>query len=256
MTSYNTLASGTPFTTSSMVGSDSVSGVTQSATGVRPTAIAQAGSYPVLPSAAVMGLGLPGNYSFSYVGATNTVNKAPLVVAAQANIKVFDGNVSSASLPLVTGLLGTDTVLDLSQIYTRASVGSNKTLTVQSYRISDGSGGANYQVALMQNDRGLINAIPVAVLPPFIVSGPSVSAAIPSPPPPGRVMGGTAVAGGTGVTGTGAAGGTGAGTTGTGTGTMGTGTPGTGTTGTALAGTGAGGTGVAGAGTSGTGSNR
>jgi hypothetical protein len=145
--------------------------------------VAQAGNFTVTPSSVTLGTGQAGNYSFSYVGATHTVNKAQLVIAAQANTKVFDGNVSATAVPLVSGLLGTDTVSDLSQVYASPSVGSSKAVVVQSFRVSDRNGGANYQTTLLQNGSGVINALPAVLAVSETGLDPSRS-----PPTPPRLL--------------------------------------------------------------------
>jgi hypothetical protein len=111
---YANWASATSFTTSAMVGLDSVSSVTQTATGVTPSAVAQAGNYSVTPSAAVMGTGTAGNYNFTYAAASNTVNKANISFTATAptgsvyNGSTFSGGYTSTALGAdsfsVTGL--------------------------------------------------------------------------------------------------------------------------------------------------------
>jgi Trk K+ transport system NAD-binding subunit len=60
--SYGTLAGGTAFT-ATLVGSDAVGSVTQTAsgTGVTPAGVAQAGTYTVTPSAAVLSTGMASN---------------------------------------------------------------------------------------------------------------------------------------------------------------------------------------------------
>jgi hypothetical protein len=87
---YGSLASGMTFTTSALIGQDSVASVTQTATGVTTGAVAQAGNFSVIPSVAVMGTGLASNYSFSYAASTHSVNKASLQVSANNASKTYD----------------------------------------------------------------------------------------------------------------------------------------------------------------------
>jgi hypothetical protein len=141
--------------------------------------VAQAGSFTVTPSAAAMGVGSASNYSFSYAASTHTVDKASLVLTARENTKLFDGTVKALAVPSVAGLLGTDRVSDLSQSYATAAVGIDKTLNVQTYRILDGNEGANYRVTLVQNDKGVIREVPVAVISPS-VSTTATAVAVPA----------------------------------------------------------------------------
>ena len=70
----------TDFTTSGLVGSDSISSVTLTSTG--SGASAPAGAYPIVPSAAVAGGSTDlSNYSISYVNGTLTVNKADQTIS-------------------------------------------------------------------------------------------------------------------------------------------------------------------------------
>ncbi|NDG14102.1 MAG: hypothetical protein EB110_00275, partial [Betaproteobacteria bacterium] len=77
-----------------LVGSDAVASVTQSAVGVTSTAVAQAGTFSVRPSNAVLSTGTLANYDFTYVDSAYTVNKANLAVNATASLtgNVYNGN--------------------------------------------------------------------------------------------------------------------------------------------------------------------
>jgi filamentous hemagglutinin family protein len=138
---YGVLASGTAFTTTALVGSDSVASVTQtpSGAGVTVSGIAQAGNFSVTPSNAVLGVGNANNYSFSYVDSTHTVSQAALTVivgALQGTVsKVYDGN-NTANLTagnyLLTGWATGEgaTVTKTTGTYDTATAGSGKTVTV------------------------------------------------------------------------------------------------------------------------------
>ena len=84
LTSYADLAKGSSFTVSGLVGQDAVRTVTETASGAGVVVgnVANAGSFTVTPSAAVLSTGTASNYSFSYTGALVTVAKAPLTVTA------------------------------------------------------------------------------------------------------------------------------------------------------------------------------
>ena len=150
--SYGSLASGTAFTNSALVGSDVVASVTQTASGagVTPAGVAKAGGFTVTPSSAVMGSGLAGNYSFSYVPSTHTVNPAPLTVTFTAANKAYDGN-TTASLSSSDNRLGSD-VLTVSATgnFADKNVGTGKTVTVSGVSLS-GADANNYTVSATGN---------------------------------------------------------------------------------------------------------
>jgi hypothetical protein len=177
VSSYASLANGTAFTTGSLVGSDAVGSVTQT-TG--STGVAQAGSYSVTPSAAILSTGAAGNYSFSYVASTNTVGRAGLTLTAVTSSKNYDGTTTSTGTPVVTGLLGTDTISGVSQAFNDSAAGVNKTLAVQTdYSLSDGNSGNNYSVTLVADNTGVITLTPV-VRAPVIQQTTTITTA---PPP-------------------------------------------------------------------------
>jgi phosphoribosylcarboxyaminoimidazole (NCAIR) mutase len=173
-TSYASLASGTTVSATSastapsgtgLVGSDALGSVTQtpSGTGVTPTGVAQAGSFSVTPSAAVLSTGLASNYDFSYSASTHTVNPADLVVtvtpisgALRGTVsKVYDATrvaILSSDHYLLTGWLGSDgaTVTKTTGMYDSASAGTGKTVTVNlndsDYTANAGTNLSNYRL--------------------------------------------------------------------------------------------------------------
>jgi hypothetical protein len=76
-----------------MVGSDALSSVTQTPTRLASSAFgtAQAGTFTVTPSAAVLSTGAASNYNFSYVSSTHSVDKVNLSVTAINATKTYDG---------------------------------------------------------------------------------------------------------------------------------------------------------------------
>ena len=86
------------------------------------------------------------NYTLSNTTATSsaTIAAATLNVTATTNTKVYDGTTSALAVPMVTGLLGTDTATG-TQVYANKNVGVTNTLT-PSVVINDGNAGHNYQV--------------------------------------------------------------------------------------------------------------
>ena len=106
------------------------------------------------------------NYAFSYVNNTNSViTPAPLALSTTTVNKLYDGNVSAAGTPLVTGgtLYGGDTISDGSFAFTDRYVGSNKTVVVSDIKVNDGNGGANYSVSTANNTSSSISASPQVI---------------------------------------------------------------------------------------------
>jgi hypothetical protein len=103
------------------------------------------------------------NYSFSYVASTNTVDRAGLTLTAVNSSKIFDSTTTSTGTPVVTGLLGTDTISGVRQAFNDSAAGTGKTLAVQSgFSLSDGNSGNNYLVSLVANTTGVISALATA----------------------------------------------------------------------------------------------
>ncbi len=94
--------------------------------------------------------------STSATGTVGTITAAPLTLTATTNTKVYDGTVSAAATPTVTGLVAGDTVSGLAQIYDNKNVGTGKTLSVSAYTVNDGNGGNNYSVATIDKTTGVI----------------------------------------------------------------------------------------------------
>ena len=103
--------------------------------------------------AVVYGYQLSGNSANANIG---TITPAALTIAATTNSKFYDGTVSAAATPTVTGLLGGDSVASLTEAYADRNVGNGKTLSVATYVINDGNGGNNYTVALINDLTGVI----------------------------------------------------------------------------------------------------
>ncbi len=102
------------------------------------------------------------NYTVTTVAnTTGSITTANLTITALANTKNFDGNVSAATKPTVTGLLGNDSATGLAEVYTDPSAGTGKTLSVSAYTINDGNSGSNYNVATATNSTGVIAATTV-----------------------------------------------------------------------------------------------
>ncbi len=84
-TTYAQLLAGATFTSTSLVGTDKLGSFTRTVTppvGFTNASVAQAGTYTVAPSAAVLSAGSASNYSFVYTPITGTVQKAALTMTA------------------------------------------------------------------------------------------------------------------------------------------------------------------------------
>ncbi len=102
------------------------------------------------------------NYQGSTTG-TLVINPAPLTITATANNKTYDGNTNAAAVPLVTGLQGFDTVVNLAETYDTPNAGTGKTLNVSAYVVNDGNSGANYAVTTVASSAGVITPATLTV---------------------------------------------------------------------------------------------
>ena len=174
----------TGFTTSGLLGSDSVSGVTLSSTGSVVTAGVNGGTPYALNASAAVGSGLS-NYTISYVAGSLTVIPASLVViGAGAQNKVYD---SSTAASVVGGSLwgivnGDSVVLSSANAnFASADVGTHIDVTTD-YTLS-GAGAGNY--TLVQPVGLSADITPVTVVtPPTIPQPPVVEPPVVDPQPP------------------------------------------------------------------------
>ena len=100
-----------------------------------------------------------GNYVLSgpVTGAIAQVDKAALTLTATSNTKVYDGGLSAAAAPQITGLAAGDTVTGLSETYSDKSVGTGKILSIAAgYSVNDGNGGGDYTVTTVSSNTGVI----------------------------------------------------------------------------------------------------
>jgi hypothetical protein len=87
-----------------------------------------------------------GNYTVSTNTAVGTISKAALTLAAVTATKTYDATSASSGTPTVSGLIGSDTVTGLSQVYESRNAGA-RTLSVSAYAVNDGNLGGNYTVS-------------------------------------------------------------------------------------------------------------
>ncbi len=151
---------GTEFTTSGLLGTDTVDSVTLTSPGAASTATVAGGPYAITPSAAV-GSGLS-NYAITYVAGSLTVTTAPLTIEADDRTKTYGQTVVFAGTEFTTsGLLNGDTVTSV----TLTSLGAAPTATVAGspYAITPsaaiGTGLSNYAIAYADGDLTVTTAL-------------------------------------------------------------------------------------------------
>ncbi len=104
------------------------------------------------------------NYLITTISATTgIINQASLTITARSNTKVYDATTSATAVPTVSGLIGTDTVSGLVEVYNSQNAAQNKTLSVSAYTINDANNGANYNVTKVADTTGLITQVAVNV---------------------------------------------------------------------------------------------
>jgi hypothetical protein len=93
----------------------------------------------------------------TYSGNNGTITPAVLTLTAASNSKTYDAGTGAAAAPTVSGLQGGDSVTGLSEAYADKNAGTGKTLVVgHGYAVSDGNGGGNYAVSLVDSTAGTI----------------------------------------------------------------------------------------------------
>jgi hypothetical protein len=95
--------------------------------------------------------------------AISTINKANLTVTAQTDTRGYNGTVSSAVAPVVTGTLYDAVGTAATQVYDTKNVGVGKTLTASGLVVNDGNGGANYAISYVTDNTGVITAAALSV---------------------------------------------------------------------------------------------
>ena len=96
---------------------------------------------------------------------TGIITKAAITITALTNTKAYDGTTTAGAAPTITGLVGSDTVTNLTESYNNAKVGTGKALSVNpGYTINDGNGGNNYTIALASNATGVINKASITII--------------------------------------------------------------------------------------------
>jgi hypothetical protein len=153
-----------------------------------PATPRNAGTYPVVCSgpATASNSAIDGvSYNVPYLNATPgslTISQRPITFTAAASVKTYDGTTSSPAMPTITtgSLAYTDTVTS-TETYDNRNVGTTHVLT-PAVTVSDGNGGNNYKITLVNAAGGIINVLPVTVTPSSttkVYDGTTSSTAVP-----------------------------------------------------------------------------
>ncbi len=102
------------------------------------------------------------NYAVTLASQPGAITQAPLTFSATSNSKTYDGQTTAAALPLITGLFGGD-MASGKEVYSNASAGSGKLLSVTSLVVNDGDGSADYAVITLTNATGQITPAPLTI---------------------------------------------------------------------------------------------
>src|SRR5207302_6037398 len=98
------------------------------------------------------------NYTVTTVAdTTGVISAKALTITAQTNSKTYDSTTSAAAVPVVVGLVGSDTVTGKAEIYDTANAGVGKTLSVSAYTVNDGNSDGNYTVTTVNETTGVIS---------------------------------------------------------------------------------------------------
>ena len=152
----NTAATATATTSSTLYGSDSLSG----GTFVYDNKNAGTGKTVTTSNVTVNDGNSGNNYNVIYVDNTSSsISKASLSLSSTAVSKVYDGTTTAAGTVVVnTGtLFGTDSISGGSFSYNNKNAGTGKTVTTSNVTVSDGNGGNNYDVSYVDNTSSSIS---------------------------------------------------------------------------------------------------
>ncbi len=135
------------------------------------------------------------NYALTFIAdASGTITARTITVSATTNTKIYDGTISAAAIPTVTGgTLAPGDSGNFTETYDTKNVGTGKTLTATG-SVNDGNGGNNYTVSFIADTTGAITARAITVTATSntkAYDGNNSAAAIPT------ITGGTLAAGDT-----------------------------------------------------------
>ena len=105
-----------------------------------------------------------GNYSLANTIATASADISPLglTISAVTDSKIYDGTIASTGIPHATPVLASGDSGIFSQTFNNKNVGNSK-LLVPAATITDGNGGNNYVLTLVNNSTGAITPRGLAV---------------------------------------------------------------------------------------------
>ena len=110
------------------------------------------------------------NYKINYVNATGSLFPAPITVTAKTDSRMYDGTVTSAVAPTVTGIISPDSIATHPiQKFANKNVGIAKRIIASGLAISDGNSGNNYAVSYVDDNSGSIAQATVTVTAKHIV---------------------------------------------------------------------------------------
>ncbi len=152
--------SGTEFSTSGLLNSDTVNSATLVSSGAAATATLAGSPYAIVPSAA-QGAGL-NNYTISYINGTLTAIPSALIITADNRTKTFGQTVTFTGTEFVAvGLLNSDSVTSVT--LTSSGSGAAATMAGSPYAIvpsaAMGTGLANYSISYI-NGKLTVAALP------------------------------------------------------------------------------------------------
>ncbi|SFQ25110.1 YDG domain-containing protein [Parafilimonas terrae] len=93
---------------------------------------------------------------------TGVITKHAITVTATANTKTYDGDVTAAAAPVVSGTIFSGDIASFTETYDNKNAGSGKTLTPGG-SINDGNSGGNYDITFVSANTGVINQRPITV---------------------------------------------------------------------------------------------
>jgi len=120
------------------------------------------------------------NYAITVNVGPGTIRPATLIIQANYDSKIYDGNtaISDGTVPSVsllsnwpaTGLIGSDTISNLTESFASPNAGSVQINVNPGWTINDGNGGNNYLVSNVLASNGNIEQafLPVVVAPYFV----------------------------------------------------------------------------------------
>src|SRR5204862_3325983 len=99
------------------------------------------------------------NYTVTTVeDTTGVISAKALTITAQTNSQTYDSTASAAAVPVVVGLVGSDTVTGKAETYDTANAGARSSLASSAYTVNDGNSGGNYTVTTVADTTGVISA--------------------------------------------------------------------------------------------------